>query len=284
MISTAALGELVTLSGPDGSTATVALHGAHIVSWKTADGAERLFLSSLATIGGATTIDGATAIRGGIPVCFPQFAGLGPLPKHGFARIATWEHRGGGVFALIVAPGAWPGWPHECELLLNVGLGPSTLSVSLTVCNRGSTAFDFTGALHSYLSCDDVTRVRISGLDGRTVQRGGEVDGDITFADGQTDVDLSVLCAAGPVTVICGSDSPLMLCAQTGFADVVVWNIGETLGAGMKDLGVGEWKSYVCVEAAAVGTPITVEPGTSWNGSQVLVAGVWGSCATKSIE
>lgn len=278
MISTFALGELVTLSGPDGSTATVALHGAHVVSWATADGVERLFLSARATI------DGGTAIRGGIPVCFPQFAGLGPLPKHGFARTATWEHRGAGVFALLVAPDTWPGWPNECELLLNIGLGPSTLSVSLTVCNRGITAFEFTGALHSYLSCDDVTRVRVSGLDGRTIQRGGEVDGDITFADGQADVDVSVLRATGPVTVISGSDSRLMLCAQTGFADVVVWNIGETLGAGMNDLGAGEWKSYVCVEAAAVGTPITVEPGTSWNGSQVLVAGVCRTRATASIE
>jgi glucose-6-phosphate 1-epimerase len=32
-----------------------------------------------------------TAIRGGILVCFPQFADEGPLLKHGFARISVWK-------------------------------------------------------------------------------------------------------------------------------------------------------------------------------------------------
>ena len=61
-----------------------------------------------------------------------------------------------------------------------------------------------------------------------------------------------------------------MMSAQTGFADVVVWNVGETFGAKMDDLGVGQSRQFVCVEAAAVGTPITIEPGSSWTGSQTL--------------
>jgi glucose-6-phosphate 1-epimerase len=59
------LGELVAVHGADGSTALVALHGGHVVSWRTTDGTERLFVSELATIAGGS------AIRGGIPVCFP---------------------------------------------------------------------------------------------------------------------------------------------------------------------------------------------------------------------
>ncbi len=259
------LGELVTVAGADGSTATISLHGAHVVSWKTSDGVERLFVSSL-----ATTAAGV-AIRGGIPVCFPQFAGLGPLPKHGFARTSTWAYRGSGEFVLSVAADAWPGWPHECELVLHVGLGPSTLSVSLTVRNTGWAPFEFTGALHSYLACTDVLGVTVHGLAGCIVHGGGHVEGDINFADGRADVDLSVLNASGPVSILATGHAK-MLCAQIGFPDVVVWNIGETLGARMIDLGSGEWKSYVCVEAAAVGAPIAVQPGTSWRGAQVLLA------------
>ena len=72
----------------DGATALVALHGAHVLSWQPADGRERLFLSDRAVF------DGQAAIRGGIPVVFPQFAERGPLRKHGFARTAPWTFRG----------------------------------------------------------------------------------------------------------------------------------------------------------------------------------------------
>ena len=43
-----------------------------------------------------------------------------------------------------------------------------------------------------------------------------------------------------------------------GLADAVVWNIGEAKSAEMKDLGAGEWRKYVCVEAAQIGSPVKV--------------------------
>jgi len=261
------LGELITLEGPDGSTAQVSLRGGHVVSWRTADGHERLFVSER-----ATTVGGA-AIRGGIPVCFPQFAALGPLPKHGFARTATWTRLGPCTFSLDVAADEWPGWPHRCSLVLDVLLGPATMTTMLRMFNHGTEPFSFTGALHTYLRCHDVTEVAVSGLDGCDVHGGGRIGGDIRFGDGATDVDLSVLAAPGPVRAdgLEGVGGPAMLCAQTGFRDVVVWNVGAALGAAMVDLGEGQWHSYVCVEAAAVGEPVVVEPGASWAGSQTLV-------------
>ena len=61
----------------------VALHGGHVLSW-VALGAEQLYLSP------RSLLDGRAAIRGGVPVCFPQFNERGPLPKHGFARNLPW--------------------------------------------------------------------------------------------------------------------------------------------------------------------------------------------------
>ena len=78
------------LRAPDGAEATITLYGAHLVSWKavtTAGGPaqERLFLSSL------SALDGQKAIRGGVPVIFPQFAERGTGMRHGFARVSTWR-------------------------------------------------------------------------------------------------------------------------------------------------------------------------------------------------
>ncbi len=264
------LGETVTLVGTDGSQVIVALRGGHVVSWRTADGRERLFVSSLATI------EGDAAIRGGIPVCFPQFAAFGPLRKHGFARTARWSFIAGGRFVCTVNKGEWPGWPHACTLTLDVDLGPSTLFVGLTVENRGVDVFSFTGALHTYLGCDDISLVKVTGLEGSAVHGGGLVDGPIGFGDGSGDVDLCVLDARRSVSVtgLAGSSpvSTTMICAQTGFCDVVVWNVGSKLGNEMADLGPGEWRSYVCVEAATAGRSVVLAPGTRWRASQVLVA------------
>ena len=61
----------VRIATPDGAQATVTLFGAHLVSWKTGDGNERLFCSS------ESKRDGSAAIRGGVPVIFPQFGARG---------------------------------------------------------------------------------------------------------------------------------------------------------------------------------------------------------------
>jgi glucose-6-phosphate 1-epimerase len=50
---------------PSGESVTVHLYGATVTSWKTASGAEQLWLSE------AAALDGSKPIRGGIPVVFP---------------------------------------------------------------------------------------------------------------------------------------------------------------------------------------------------------------------
>src|SRR3954467_15578938 len=70
-----------------GARAEIRCYGAHVTSWTTPDGDERLFMSARSAFR-----DGA-AIRGGVPIIFPRFGtvGEGPVPRHGFARTRTWE-------------------------------------------------------------------------------------------------------------------------------------------------------------------------------------------------
>lgn len=50
---------------PAGDRVEILLYGATIVSWKSANGKENLFLSDKAKL------DGSKAVRGGVPVVFP---------------------------------------------------------------------------------------------------------------------------------------------------------------------------------------------------------------------
>ena len=73
---------------PDGAQATVLLHGGHVVSWIPAGADEQLYLSPAA---GLEALQSGQAIRGGVPVIFPQFAERGDGMRHGFARVSSWR-------------------------------------------------------------------------------------------------------------------------------------------------------------------------------------------------
>jgi glucose-6-phosphate 1-epimerase len=77
--------EKLEIAAGDGARVEACTHGAQVTSWKPASGEERLFLSD------RSTFAPDAAIRGGVPIIFPQFGGMGALPKHGFARVVEWE-------------------------------------------------------------------------------------------------------------------------------------------------------------------------------------------------
>lgn len=251
------------------ATALVSLHGAQVLSWMPADGRERLFLSDRAVF------DGRTAIRGGIPVIFPQFGERGPLQKHGFARIRTWqfqgEERGEAIFTLA-GDGGDADWPHPFLARLRVGLTGKRLAVALDIENTGAAAFAFTAALHTYLRVDDIAHAAIEGLQGCDYEdsaNGGTLhrqhDYEVTFA-GETDRIYNDVVA--PLALIDGRHR--LDIEQDGFGDVVVWNPGQHLCARIADLAANDWQRFVCVEAGQVLQPVVLGPGEAWQGVQAL--------------
>ena len=115
----------VVLSAPDGALVEFYPYGAQVTSWRPAGGEERLFLSERAVF------SPGVAIRGGVPVCFPQFSGQGPLLKHGFARLSTWKlvsaNQAGAsaqaVLQLADSEGTRAIWPFAFLLTLTVTVG-----------------------------------------------------------------------------------------------------------------------------------------------------------------
>lgn len=265
---------MVALRSSDGSTAEVYLHGAHVTSWRPVpDRGERLFLSAL------STFRAGSAIRGGIPVIFPQFAAEGPLPRHGFARTSEWtlddvslspDDGALATLSLRDSPATRAIWPASFHATLSVRVGGRELLVSLAVENEGSTPFSFTGALHSYLRVDDTADVELVGLHGVKYRESGAPgkllrdDGGVVRVQGEIDR----VYADVPRTLTLYEPARSLEIGFEGFRDAVLWNPGAAKAAVLPDMEPGGEREMFCVEAAAVQMPVEVAPGERWSGAQ----------------
>ena len=252
-----------------GDSVLVALHGAHILSW-TSGGVERLYLSPEAIF------DGATAIRGGVPLCFPQFNMRGTLPKHGFARTSAWTESGSGEgwleLQLHSSPATLALWPHAFTTTLRIDLAPGVLELGFTVHNTGEQPLDFALALHTYLRVQDLPGLDLRGLAGQPywddVAQTDRLETDVVIFEGE--VDRVYRAAAEPLTLV---DGPVQLRIDQSpeLAETVVWNPGPTKCAAIADMPFDGFKHMVCVEAAQVNTPVTLAAGAEWTGWQRLI-------------
>ncbi|MDM0031660.1 D-hexose-6-phosphate mutarotase [Variovorax sp. J22P271] len=263
----------VRLALPGGDSCTVALHGAHVLSWTTADGVERLYLSPEARF------DGQSPIRGGIPVCWPQFNQRGPLPKHGFARNLPWtaEPQADGqpdtvVLALRDGAATQALWPHAFRARLAVTLGARSLRVALAIDNMGGEPWSFAAALHSYLRVDEATEARLEGLQGANRWDAVRDDRHVEMAPALafgSEFDSVYAAPARPLRLVQPSGT-LEISQSASCTETVVWNPGPLLAAKLDDLPDDGWRHMLCVEAARIDEPVLLAPGAQWQGWQQL--------------
>ncbi len=258
---------------PQGDQVRVLQHGAHIVSW-VAGGRDRLFLSPRAQF------DGRSAIRGGVPVCFPQFNQRGPLPKHGFARKLPWAVEGPAVCTAETASltlrlrdsdATRAHWPQAFEARLRVDLSPGGLQITLNVRNTDTQPLDFSGALHSYLAVDDIAEVMLEGLQGRAEwdavrDHHGHGAALLRF---EGEFDRVYAAAPQPLHLRAGGQV-LEIVQSPSWAQTVVWNPGAALCATLTDMPADGYLRMLCVEAAQVLAPVRVPAGGEWSGWQRL--------------
>lgn len=264
----------VTIRDADGAQATVTLYGGHLVSWQTSDGRERLFCSR------ESSLDGSRAIRGGVPVIFPQFGARGTGMRHGFARVATWQLESTGEadgaawaqFALTQAdlPEAIAAtWPWAFTLRLRVAVKAQTLELRLSVHNTGGQAFPFSAALHSYFAIDQLSEARVGGL--QRVRYSDETPQDALQAEEflQFDDKLDRIYYQLPGALSLQSGGHTLRLEQQGFTDAVVWNPGAQDAAALPDLADDEQPRFICIEPALI-QPDTLAAGAEWTGRQQL--------------
>ncbi len=261
----------LALTLPTGERVVVALHGAHVLSWTTADGVERLYLSPDAVF------DGKAAIRGGVPICWPQFNQRGALPKHGFARNMPWRAATDsteGQVALELHDDAVTRalWPHAFRLRLAVTITPKSLRIAFTVLNTDGGPWSFAAALHSYLAVDDIGAACLEGLQGANRwdavrdERHVEMRDALRF-DGEFD---SVYAAPAAPLRLRQPGGTLEIEHSASCTDTVVWNPGAVLASKLADLPDDGYRQMLCVEAARIDENVLLAPGAEWQGWQQL--------------
>lgn len=267
------------LTLPCGDSVLVALHGAHVLSW-TVQGVEQLYLSPRAVM------DGRGAIRGGVPVCFPQFNQRGNLPKHGFVRNMPWTldrtcldgDAGQITLQLLANDVTRTLWPLDFTATLTIALQPGVLQLTLAFHNQSEASVAVSGALHTYLAVDDIALAEVQGLHGQPewdslLDVHSQAASTLTF---RGEFDRVYGAAPHALTMHCGTRK-MTISQSESWANTVVWNPGAALCAKMADMPPDGYARMLCIEAAQVMEPITVAPGSVWKGWQRLVSTI-GAC------
>lgn len=269
--------DAVELRAPDGARATVLLHGGHVVSWVPAAADEQLYLSP------KSSFAPGSAIRGGVPVIFPQFNTRGPLQRHGFARNKVWQplsarQETDGALAVLQLrddAASHASWPQAFALELRVSVNAGTLEIAMSCENTGDSPLQFTGALHTYLRVDALDATGLHGLGGlrywdavagttqvqreEWLQPGGDLDR--VYYSVQRDLLLREAC---------GPQERRLQIHQRGFDDAVVWNPGMEKCAALADMPPDGYRHMLCVEAARIAHPVQLAPRERWAGLQKL--------------
>ncbi len=241
------------------------LHGAHVTRWRPSGHDEVLWLSSLAEY------RAGKAIRGGIPICFPWFAGHKPAdqpdaPSHGLVRTALWRvdaaARDGDDIVLTFATDLPP-----YTLRYTVRFG-TALDYALAVTNASATPAAFEVALHSYFSVGEIKRVEVAGLLGAAYENtvGGagtrhtQGDAPLTFA-GETDF---IYATTAGCTIHDPGLSRTIEVDKRGSASTVVWNPWAGKARTMGDFGDDAWPGMLCVEPGNIApNAVRLGPGRS---------------------
>jgi len=267
----------VRLVHSSGYEAVVSEYGGQIVSWTDPKRRELLFLSEKAIF------KSGKAIRGGMPVVFPQF-GKGELPSHGFARVKKWQvvrEQVSDAGTLSVTLRLSPDmeierlWPHQFVAELDVVLSDVLLTV-VRVTNEGEQSFWFQSAFHTYFAIGDATKTSVRGLKGLNYvdffneRRQGIEEREQIAIDGP--IDRVYEGSPESVELIAPAIAHRFVITKVGMADTVVWNPWKEGAAKLDDMSDDEYRRMICVESGNISTSISLAPKDTHMSAQVLRA------------
>lgn len=150
-------------------TATIALQGAHLMSWNPKGQQPVIWMSPVAKLGHGKSI------RGGVPICWPWFGAHASEPSfsgHGFARTVGWDviattaqDDGYTAISFRIAGINKDQWPYQAPAEMHMIIG-AALEMELVTENQGDEAITVGDALHTYFCVSDASIIAIHGLSG----------------------------------------------------------------------------------------------------------------------
>ena len=269
--------EFFTVSSQDGDFSFVLYKfGATLTSWRH-NGDEKIFVSENAIL------DGTKAIRGGIPIVFPQFAQpLAIMPQHGFARTTVWSLHSfysdsdSATIELVLTEteNTKKVWPHNFCLRYLVKISRTGLYCQLSALNTGQETFSCHMLLHTYFRIPQIESVVISGLqslkyidkvlqntlitpsDNESITISSETDRIYLTNNEKTEPYPITLTAANSYSMQILKRSYMEFTQGNQSYDipgnVVVWNPWAQKSSTMSDLGATQYPHFVCIEPGLV--------------------------------
>ncbi|MEZ8305963.1 D-hexose-6-phosphate mutarotase [Vibrio splendidus] len=253
----------------DKANAAISLLGGHVVSFQPQGQQDLIWMSQQAKF------DGKTALRGGIPVCWPWFGRIA-APAHGFARSSEWqlvEHRESEA-GVIVSLGLKPNeetlavWPHQFDARLNVEIGDQ-LKVTLDVKNTDSQPWTFSGALHTYLNVGDIHNTTTTGMGAEYIDslQGGKIckgGSELVLTD---TIDRVYTQPEAQIFVADKNLDRTLTVENHGHNSAVLWNPWAEGATAMGDMQDDGYLTMMCVEstlhAPSLEAGKTLQPGES---------------------
>jgi glucose-6-phosphate 1-epimerase len=252
------------------ATATIALQGAHVMTFVPRGEQPLLWLSAFAKFAPGKSI------RGGVPICWPWFgphATESSFPGHGFARTVPWEVlktealSGGGtrlVLRIVQSDATRAQWSHPSDCLCEISIG-RTLDIDLVTRNAGSAPIVIGDALHTYFQVSDVRQCAIRGLEDCPYLdkvSGGQRKQQVGAVTINAETDRIYLDSVADCVIEDPGLKRRIRISKRNSRSTVVWNPWIEKAAKMGDFGENGYLSMVCVESTnAADDIVTIPPG-----------------------
>lgn len=251
--------EIITLDN-NHAQCQISLFGGQVLSYRPKGQTHDVFW-----LGNLNKFDASSAIRGGIPVCWPRFAAEelnAHLPRHGFARISNWQLQ------------HFDTNENQTEVVLHLPLDKkyntllsATLSIKITdqfeccleTTNHGSQEFKFSEALHAYFNVGNRDTTILKGFNNCRYKSSLDQQiytqkGDLMITD---EFDAAFLDHHNHIEIIDKAFNRVITLEKSGSDTTIVWNSGKDLA----EMSPDQYKNFICVEPANQGASfITLAP------------------------